>query len=55
MGFALLAGIFAGPMLHHIPNRAFILVVLIGLSAFASGAFFALAVHESTHGQCSKK
>ena len=56
MGFALLAQEFLlDRMLHHIPTRAFILVVLIGLSAFASGAFFALAVHESTHGQCSKK
>jgi hypothetical protein len=55
MGFALLSGIFAGPLLNHIPNKAFILVVLVGLALFVSGIFFAFAVHESFHRSSTKK
>jgi hypothetical protein len=53
--FVMLAVIFAGQLLHHIPARAFILVVLIGVSTFLSGAFFALEVHESSHDHTVKK
>jgi len=54
MCFALLSGILAGPLLH-IPHHGIVLVVMLGLSSFASGIFFTLSAHESVHPIASKK